>query len=391
MANKLRTGLSVLGVLIGVLAVIAVMALGAGTKISVEKTIASMGSNVVQIKSGTRTVGGVSLGWWDPMTRLSVADYQEVGRAIPNVKSTAPEVWGKVQAAYKDKNWSTYLVGTSPSFAPMKAFVPVAGSFFTEEDVTQRNKVAVLGMTNVRQLFGTENPIGATIKINKINFQVVGVFPEKGANAWWDSDDMILVPVSTAMYRVLGQQFLGVIDVEVADKDKIPAVKDAAKELMLQRHHIPATQTQAFKIDDMADIQNAVANSNDFLTWMITGVAFFTLLVGGIGIMNIMLVTVTERTREIGLRKALGSKRRDILFQFLTESVVVSLSGGLIGIFLGWLFALVFSHVANWETPVTIGAVLLGFLFSVLVGIVFGLWPAWKASKLNPISALRYE
>ncbi len=390
-ANKLRTALSVLGVLIGVMVVIAMMAMGAGAKISLQRAIATLGANVIQIQPGTRNIRGVSLGWWDPMTRLTLADCQEAGRSISHVKSTAPEVWGKVQVTYGDKNWNTYLIGTTPAFAPMKASEPTAGNFFTEDDILQRNKVALLGMTNVRQLFGKENPIGANIKINKINFQVIGVLPEKGANAWWDSDDNILVPVSTAMYRVLGQQFIGVIDVEVDAPEHIPAVKDSAKDLMLQRHHIPSTQDKAFRINDMADYQNAMSQGNTTLSILILGIAFFCLLVGGIGIMNIMLVTVTERTREIGLRKAVGAKRRDILFQFLIESVVVSLMGGVIGILLGWLAAVIFSRIVDWQAPVTLGAILLGFLFSVGVGVAAGFWPAFKASRLNPIDALRYE
>ena len=371
--------------------VIAMLAMGAGAKISLQNSIAALGANVIQIQSGTRNIKGVSLGWWDPMTRLTLADCQDVGASLAGVKSTAPEVWGKVQVVYGDKNWNTYLIGTTPAYAPMKASIPTAGSFFTEDDVLQRNKVAVLGMTNVRQLFGKQNPIGADIKINKINFQVIGVLPEKGASAWWDADDNILVPVSTAMYRVLGQQFIGVIDVEVDAPEHIPAVKAAAKDLMLQRHHIPSTQDQAFRINDMADYQDAMAQSANTLSYLILGIAFFCLLVGGIGIMNIMLVTVTERTREIGLRKALGAKRRDILFQFLIESMVISLMGGLTGILLGWMAAVIFSWIADWRAPVTLGAVLLGFLFSAGVGIVAGFWPALKASRLNPIDALRYE
>ncbi len=390
-ANKLRTALSILGVLIGVMVVIAMLAMGAGAKISLQKSIAALGANVVQVQSGTRNIKGVSLGWWDPMTRLTLGDCQAVGSYLSGVKSTAPEVWGKVQVVNCDKNWNTYLIGTTPAFAPIKASVPTAGSFFTEDDVLQRNKVAVLGMTNVRQLFGKANPIGANIKINKINFQVIGVLPEKGANAWWDADDNILVPVSTAMYRVLGQQFIGVIDVEVDAPEHIPAVKDAAKDLMLQRHHIPPDQDKAFRINDMADYQNAMSQSANTLSYLILGIAFFCLLVGGIGIMNIMLVTVTERTREIGLRKALGAKRRDILFQFLIESTVVSLIGGVIGILLGWLAAVIFSWIADWQAPVTLGAILLGFLFSAGVGVAAGFWPAFKASRLNPINALRYE
>ncbi len=390
-ANKLRTGLSILGILIGVWACIIVMAVGAGTKISAEKAIASLGSNVIQLQPGTRTIGGVSLGWWDPMTRLTLADYEDIGRLIPGVKRTAPEIWGKVQVTYGDKNWSTYLVGTSPNFAPMKAFIPTAGSFFTDEDLVQRNKVAVLGMTDVRQLFGDKNPVGAIIKINKISFQVIGVYPEKGATTWWDSDDMILVPVTTAMYRVLGQAFIGSVDIEAARADLLPGMGDSVKSLMLQRHHIPATQESAFRIIAMSDYQDAMSAFGNVLSYSLFGVAVISLFVGGVGIMNIMLVSVTERTREIGLRKAIGAKRRDILFQFLIESVMVSLAGGLLGMALGWIMAVVGSRIFNWEMPVTFFAVMLGFLFSVGVGVLAGFWPALRASRLNPIDALRFE
>jgi macrolide transport system ATP-binding/permease protein len=390
-ANKMRTGLSILGILIGVWACIIVMAVGAGTKISAQKAIASLGSNVIQLQPGTRTIGGVSLGWWDPMTRLTLADYEDIGRLIPGVKRTAPEIWGKVQVTYGDKNWSTYLVGTSPTFAPMKSFVPTAGSFFTDDDMVQRNKVAVLGMTDVRQLFGDKNPVGAVIKINKISFQVIGVYPEKGATTWWDSDDMILVPVTTAMYRVLGQAFIGSVDIEAYKAEQLSGIGDSVKDLMLQRHHIPATQDKAFRIIAMSDYQNAMSAFGNVLSYSLLGVAVISLLVGGVGIMNIMLVSVTERTREIGLRKAIGAKRRDILFQFLIESTLVSLTGGLVGMVLGWAMAVIASAVFNWEMPVTAFAVLLGFAFSVGVGILAGLWPAYKASRLNPIDALRYE
>ncbi len=390
-ANKMRTGLSILGILIGVWACIIVMAVGAGTKISAQKAIASLGSNVIQLQPGTRTIGGVSLGWWDPMTRLTLGDYEDIGRLIPGVKRTAPEIWGKVQVTYGDKNWSTYLVGTSPNFATMKSFVPTAGSFFTDDDLVQRNKVAVLGMTDVRQLFGDKNPVGAVVKINKISFQVIGVYPEKGATTWWDSDDMILVPVTTAMYRVLGQAFVGSVDIEAYKADQLTGIGDSVKSLMLQRHHIPATQDKAFRIIAMSDYQNAMSAFGNVLSYSLLGVAVISLLVGGVGIMNIMLVSVTERTREIGLRKAIGAKRRDILFQFLIESTLVSLSGGLVGMGLGWAMALAASAVFNWEMPVTAFAVLLGFAFSVGVGILAGLWPAYKASRLNPIDALRYE
>jgi macrolide transport system ATP-binding/permease protein len=273
----------------------------------------------------------------------------------------------------------------------MRASVPTAGNFFTDDDLLQRNKVAVLGMTNVRKLFGKTDPIGAIIKINKINFQVVGVLPEKRASTFWDPDDVILVPVTTAMYRVLGDKHVGAIDVEVSDKDHIPEAKEAVNNLLLQRHHIPPTQDTAFKITDMAMYQDAMSKANTVLTLLVFSVAVISLIVGGIGIMNIMLVSVTERTREIGLRLAIGAKTRDILSQFLVEAVTLSILGGIVGILSGVGASLLISHFAGWNTLVSATAIVLAFAFSGLVGVFFGYYPARKAAMLDPIDALRYE
>jgi macrolide transport system ATP-binding/permease protein len=243
----------------------------------------------------------------------------------------------------------------------------------------------------LRELFGNSNPVGETIKINRSSFQVIGVLPAKGATGWRDQDDVIMVPITTAMRRLLGKEFIDDIFVEVEEASLMDAVEDSVQELMRRRHTIPPSRKGAFEIRNMAEIQEALSETNRTLTILLASIAVISLLVGGIGIMNIMLVSVTERTQEIGLRKAIGARRKDILGQFLVEAIVVSVTGGVIGILLGWLITLGMSRFAGWAAHVSSGSVGLAFFFSAAVGVLFGLWPARKAARLNPIEALRYE
>lgn len=284
------------------------------------------------------------------------------------------------------------MLGAAPAYATMRASTPEVGRFFTDAENQKRSRVAVLGLTVVRELFGDQDPLGEMIKINKINFQVIGVLPEKGANSYRDQDDIVVIPVLTAMRRVLGKDYVDYIDIEVADANEIPSAQRAVQNLMMTRHKVALSQGQdAFQIRNMADIQAALSESSRTMGALLASIAAISLLVGGIGIMNIMLVSVTERTREIGLRKAVGARRRDILSQFLAESVVVSAVGGIFGIVLGWLITVVLSAVAGWTTAVSVSSVILAFGFSAGIGIVFGIYPARKASRLHPIEALRFE
>jgi macrolide transport system ATP-binding/permease protein len=274
----------------------------------------------------------------------------------------------------------------------MHALEPKVGRFFTDEENQKRGRVAVIGMTVVREIFGGQNPIGEMIKINKINFQVIGILPEKGATGWRDQDDIIIMPVLTALHRLLGRDNLDSIEVEVNEAQNLESTKNLMIDLMLSKHSLPPSlQENAFEVRNMADIQAAMAESSKTMTLLLTTIAAISLLVGGIGIMNIMLVSVTERTREIGLRKALGARRWDILAQFLSESVVVSLVGGLAGILLGWIITIVLSSYIGWNTSISPGAVIVSFGFSVSIGVIFGFYPARKASGLNPIDALRHD
>ena len=390
-ANKVRTGLSMLGVLIGVAAVVAMLALGRGAQDAVERQLSSLGSNLLVLRTGAVRVGGVAQEA-GATTRLEVDDVTAIVDRVAGVRQAGPAVWGRVRATFGNKNWNTQITGAGVAYAQMRAAEPTIGRFFTEAENRNRVRVALVGLTLVRELFGGENPVGQTIKLNRISFTVIGVLPEKGSNSWRDQDDLIVVPVLTAMYRLLGKTYLDYIDIEAASPQAIEQVEREVRGLMAVRHRVPpAHREDAFQVRNLADIRAAYEESSRTMSLLLASIAAISLLVGGIGIMNIMLVSVTERTREIGLRKAIGARPRDILNQFLVETVVVSLAGGLSGIALGWAITVVLSHIADWRTTVTVGSVLLAFSFSAIIGIVFGIYPARRAAALNPIEALRYE
>ena len=391
LANKVRTALSVLGILIGVAAVIAMMAIGNGAKASMKKQLESLGSNLLILQPGSRSSGGVRTAT-STGSRLTLEDADAIQTQLSHVKRTAPTVNGNVQVVYPGSNWNTQLTGTTPLYADMKSYQPQAGRFFTDAEVTQRAKVVLLGTTVIKNLYpdGT-NPIGTFLKVNRISFQVIGILPTKGSNGPRDQDDAIMVPVTTAMYRLLGKQYVDSINIEVDDAKNIDGVETALTQFMRKRHRLPDTADDDFQVRNMAEFQAAVSSSTNTMTLLLSCIAAISLLVGGIGIMNIMLVSVTERTREIGLRKALGAKQHDILAQFLSEAVVISLTGGLGGVILGVAISTAITAVAKWQTSFDPLIMVAAVIFSGAIGVLFGLWPAKKAASLDPIVALRYE
>jgi len=389
--NKVRTALSMLGILIGVAAVVAMLALGRGAQKAIETQLASLGSNMLMLRQGAVRVGGVAQEAGET-TRLSIDDVAAIKEQIAGVKYASPSVRGRAQVTFGNRNWNTQVLGVGPEYEHMRASQPQLGRFFTQGENQRRLRVALIGLTVVREVFGDRNPLGEYIKLNKISFQVIGVLPEKGASSWRDQDDVVVIPVQTAMYRLLGKNYVDYIDIEAESSDFLQSITDQSKELMLTRHRVPPSQQQAaFEVRNLADIQATMAESSRTMSFLLAAIAGISLLVGGIGIMNIMLVSVTERTREIGLRKAVGARRRDILSQFLAEALVVSLIGGLTGIAVGWILTVMMSLFAGWTASVTLDAVLLAFLFSAGIGVVFGIYPARQAAGLNPIEALRYE
>ncbi|MBI3620875.1 MAG: ABC transporter permease [Nitrospirae bacterium] len=390
LANKVRSGLSMLGILIGVAAVIAVLALGEGARAAIQARLSSMGSNLLVLRPGSQQMGGVSLAA-GAVTRLTLEDADAILADVPGISKVAPSVSGRGQAVFGNKNWNTQIIGTTPSYALIRASEPLVGRFFTDEENTKRARVAVIGLTTTRELFGEANPIGEFIKINKINFQIIGLLPEKGATPFRDQDDVIVIPIATGMRRLMGQDYVESIDIEVAAPDLMESAQDEVTALMIRRHRVPPTQQEPFQIRNMAEIQAAISETNRTMAWLLAAIAVISLLVGGIGIMNIMLVSVTERTREIGLRKAIGARRQDVLAQFLVEALAISLMGGAIGIALGWGASLAMVELAGWAATVSWNAALLAFFFAAAVGVIFGLWPARKASLLSPIEAMRYE
>ncbi|NLF25899.1 MAG: ATP-binding cassette domain-containing protein [Deltaproteobacteria bacterium] len=390
-ANKIRSALSALGILIGVGSVVAMLALGHGAQESIRKQLAGLGSNLLVLRSGAFRRHGVVLET-GAVTRLSEDDATRIRKGVPGVKEVCASVNGRGQVSYARNNWSTEILGTEPSYARIRSALPLIGRFLTEDENRSRRRVAVIGTTVLRQLFGDANPIGETIKINKGSFQVIGVLPERGATGWRDQDDIIIVPLKTAMRRLLGKDYVDSIDIEAVSAEAVEQTRQAVQDLMISRHRVPLSQQEdAFEVRSMAEIQEAVSGSSRTMGFLLASIAAISLLVGGIGIMNIMLVSVTERTREIGLRKALGARRRDLMLQFLAEAVVVSVTGGALGILLGCGATWLLTNLAGWTTSVSPASVALAFFFSAAVGIIFGLYPARKAAVLSPIDALRYE
>lgn len=390
-SHKMRAFLSILGILIGVAAVIAMLAIGQGAKESIEKQLASLGSNLLVVRPGASKSGGVSLEA-GTTTRLTLDDVTAIEKLKNYVKSASPSVTGRAQVVYKNKNWNTQAEGVSVSYAQLRSSVPTVGRFFNTDEVKMREKVALLGVTVVKELFGKTNPVGKTIKINLINFRVIGILPAKGTAGPRDQDDTVLIPITTAMYRLLGKQYVDSIYVEVKSANLIETAQDVVSNVIIKQHRlVTEDQKDSFSIFNMSDIKNMLTSTTQTMSLLLGAIAAISLLVGGIGIMNIMLVSVTERTREIGLRKAIGANNKDILVQFLIEAVLMSFIGGLIGIILGSGTSVLITLVAGWSARVSLSSIILATVFSLAVGIIFGIWPAQQASKLNPIEALRYE
>ncbi|NTU73877.1 ATP-binding cassette domain-containing protein [Candidatus Roizmanbacteria bacterium] len=388
-ANKMRSILSVLGILVGVASVIAMMALGAGAQAAMQEDLKSMGSNMLSIRAGSAKIRGASQGA-GAVARFTFKDVEEIASLGKLVKNATGVVNGAGSMVYGNKNWRSNLTGVGFDYGTMRASIPSVGRWFTPEEIQTREKSAIIGVTVVKELFGDSNPLGKTIKINRINFKIIGISPAKGFSGQHDDDDVVIIPVTTAMYRVLGKDYLSGIFVEVASPSLVDQAKTTISELIRRRHRLKEDD-DTFNIRDMTEIQKMLKSTTETMSLLLGSIAAISLLVGGIGIMNIMLVSVTERTREIGLRKAIGARNSDIMLQFLVESVGMTISGGIIGVLAGIGISLILAIFAGWAVKTSLVSVLLATAFSALTGIFFGLWPARKAASLKPVEALRYE
>jgi putative ABC transport system permease protein len=394
--NKVRTALTMLGVIIGVGAVVTMMAIGAGAQTRVAEQIRSLGSNLIIVLSGSITSGGVRLGSGSQLT-ITEDDARAIEREVPSVLAAAPTMRGGAQVVFGNSNWSTVLQGVTPAYFRAREWDVLSGRLLTGEDVDAASKVVVVGQTVALYLFGSTDPVGQTIRIKKVPFTVVGVLARKGQSAMGsDQDDTLLIPLSTAKKKVLGvsqanARAVGAILVKVVDTGRMKDAEQEMRELLRQRHHLQPHDDDDFAVRNLSEILESQEAASRVLSLLLAAVASVSLVVGGIGIMNIMLVSVTERTREIGLRRAVGARRGDILSQFLVEAVFVSLAGGLIGVVLGVAGSFAIGYFFGWSTLISLTAILPAFVFAAAVGIFFGYYPARKASRLKPIEALRYE
>lgn len=392
--NKLRSALTMLGVIIGVGAVIAMVSIGQGASSSVQAQIQSLGTNMILIFPGSTTQSGVRVGSGSNPT-LTVDDAEAIEKQAPAVATVTYVIRGIQQVVYENQNWSTAIFGVTPEYVIVRDWPMYTGSFFMSSDLDGATKVAVLGKTVADNLFQGSDPIGQMIRIKNIPFRIIGVLSPKGQTAYGsDQDDVVLIPFTTAETKVLGAQLhgrVGNIQVSAVSEEAIPEATKQIREILRTRHRLQSKDDDDFTIRTQVDIANAAQSTTGMMTILLLSIASISLIVGGVGIMNIMLVSVTERTREIGLRMAVGAKRRDILLQFLVEALALSLIGGFIGIFIGVLSSKILSLSAGWPTLISGESILLSFIFAVCVGIFFGFYPANKASRLDPIEALRHE
>ena len=393
--NRLRTGLTMLGIVIGVGAVVAMVSLGQGAGALVQAQIASLGTNVIIVLPGAMTVGGVRTGT-GAVSTLTVADAREILKRVSGVSAVSYAIRSVEQVIHENKNWSTSVAGTTVVYPIIRDWPMAEGSWFTQSDEDSGAKVAVLGRTAVDNLFDPgEEVMGSQIRIKNVPFRVLGVLARKGQSVLGtDQDDIVYIPFSTAERKVIGTKFLGTVGVvflATERREQIPQAVQEIKELLRARHRIQPKQDDDFTIRSMEDVASASAGASRTMMVMLLSIASISLLVGGIGIMNILLVSVTERTREIGLRLAVGAKRWQILLQFLSEAIILSTTSGIVGVGVGIGAAYILTHFAGWPIIIAPQAAVIAFFFSVVVGIVFGLYPANKASLMNPIDALRYE
>ncbi|MGD0822789.1 MAG: ABC transporter permease [Desulfomonilia bacterium] len=392
--NKMRSSLTMLGIIIGVAAVIAMLAVGTGASRKIAQQVASVGSNLIIVVPGSTTQGGLRMGSGSQST-LTMSDAEAIEAECSAVQTVAPILNGSGQVIFGNQNWATSITGTTSSILTVRDCAIVEGRNFSDQDIRNATKVCLIGQTIIENLFENEDPVGKIIRVKNVPFTVIGVLEEKGQSlGGQDQDDVVYIPITTAQKKIIGTAFPGMVRtimVKAKSTDELPVAETEVNDLLMQRHHIGPSRDVDFTVRNLTQMLQMAQQFTTVMTLLLGAIASVSLVVGGIGIMNIMLVSVTERTREIGIRMAVGAKAKDIRFQFIIEAVTLSLIGGIVGIIVGTIVAATISKFADWPTVVSPLAVLLAFGFSGFIGIFFGFYPAYKASLLNPIDALRYE
>ena len=391
LSNKMRTILTMLGIIIGVGAVIVMVSIGMGVRQNITNSIASLGSNMLIVTPGSANKGGVRSAAGSSK-KLKLDDAEAIKKKIKNIDYVSPTVNSSYQIVYGNENWNSSVYGVTPEYLKIRSLSVTSGSFITASDINSRNRVAVIGSTVASNLFDTTNPVGKNIRIGNQPFRVIGVLESKGQSSMGnDQDDVVIIPLTTAQERLMGITYIRSINIQVSDSSKMDLVQEQVESLLRQRHRIRTGQDDDFTVRNLTSLLETVNNTTTMLTLFLGSIAAISLLVGGLGIMNIMMVSVTERTREIGIRKALGATFKDIMLQFLIEAVIIGVVGGVLGILFGVESALLVSKVSTFTTYITVFPIVISFSFSVGIGLFFGLYPARKAARLDPIEALRYE